>query len=79
MPDDQTFEQRLKSHTGGLVRVFDEAKVDRSLRGKIGLLMSARHLYTRGPVRVELLIDGSVKKLLLYPSELEFLGADDVS
>ena len=79
MPDDQTFEQRLKSHTGGLVRVVDEAKVDPALRGNIGLLVSARLLYSRGPVRVELLIDGSVKKLLLYPDELEFLGAEDVS
>jgi hypothetical protein len=77
MTDDQTFEQRLKSHVGGLVRVVDEAKVDPALRGKIGLALSARGMYSRGPVRVELLIDGSVRSLLLYPSELEFLGAED--
>jgi hypothetical protein len=77
MPDDQTFEQRLKSHTGGLVRVVDEAKVDPALRGNIGLLVSAKLLFSRGPVRVELLIDGSVRSLLLYQSELEFLGAND--
>jgi hypothetical protein len=79
MPDVQTFERLLKSHTGGLVRVVDEAQLDPALRGKIGLALSARAMFSRGPVRVELLIDGSVKKLLLYPGELEFLGADDVS
>ncbi len=77
MPDDQTFEQRLESHTGGLVRLVDEAKVDHALRGKIGLALSAMAMFSRGPVRVELLIDGSVRILLLYPDELEFLGAND--
>jgi hypothetical protein len=77
MPGNQTFEQQLKSHVGGLVKVVDEAKVDPALRGKIGLALSARAMYSRGPVRVELLIDGSVRSLLLYSNELEFLGADD--
>ena len=47
------------------------------LNGKIGILMSAPSARSRWPTQIELLIDGSVEKLLLYPGDLEFIGADD--
>jgi len=77
MPGDQTFEQQLQSHTGGLVRVDDEALDDPGLRGHIGLLVSARLLYSHGPALVALLADGIVHTFYAYPGELEFIGSDD--
>ena len=80
MPGDQTFEQQLKSHVGGLVRVADVAsgRTASVFNGKIGLLLGAElRGFTLMSMMVELLIDGSAKKLLLYPGELELLGADD--
>ncbi len=81
MPSDQTFEQQVQAHVGGLVRVrYDDGGAS-GLNGKIGLLMNAseaEHDPTlAAPRRIVLLIDGSVKKLFLYPHELEFIGADD--
>ena len=85
MTYDQTLEQ-LKSHVGGLVRVRvgawrDSRATAREFDGKIGLLMSAFPAFGAG-IRVdaqwvEMLIDGSIKNIFLYPDELEFLGADD--
>ncbi len=75
--------EQLKSHMGGLVRVRCDDGYANSLNGKIGLLMSASEAerddhYVGEPMQIEVLIDGSVRILLLYPHELELLGADDV-
>ena len=83
MASEQTFEQQLQSHMGGLVRVRCDDGYANSLNSKIGLLMSASEA-ERGdptlaaPMQIELLIDGSVSILLLYPHELELIGAVDV-
>jgi len=78
MASEQTFEQQLQHHAGGLVRVCYGAWADHArLIGKIGLLMSVATTRTGRGAQVEVLIDGSVKKLILYPDELELLGADD--
>jgi hypothetical protein len=77
MPSDQTFEQQLQSHVGGLVRVRSDGGYANSLNGKIGLLMSVATARVRS-AQIEVLIDGSVKKLILYPEEIEIIGADDV-
>jgi hypothetical protein len=84
MPD-LGFRERLQSHQGGLVRVlYSERRrlymTAREVHGKIGLLVSLKstdYSYSIDSAMVELLIDGSVKMILLYPGELEFLGADD--
>jgi hypothetical protein len=78
-----SFHEKLNSHVGGLVRVRCDDGYANSLNGKIGLLMSAsegRRSAIRdcgAPMQIEVLIDGSVRILLLYPQELEFIGADD--
>jgi hypothetical protein len=78
MASEQTFEQKLQSHMGGLVRVCYGAWADHArLIGKIGLLMSVATTRTGRSAQAELLIDGSVKKLILYPDEIELIGADD--
>mgnify|MGYP006966048054 CR=1 FL=1 len=81
MPGDQTFLQQLNSHVGGLVRVRVSAwregwAATREFDGKIGLLMST--IGASGDAQwIELLIDGRIKNIFLYPDEVEFLGADD--
>jgi hypothetical protein len=48
--------------------------------GKIGLLLSvdpAPRWVVEDVAVVKLLIDGSVRILVVYPHEIEFLGADD--
>ncbi len=78
MPSDQTFEQQLQSHVGGLVRVrYGAWAASSGLNGKIGLLMSVGHLVTDRSAQIEVLIDGSVRILVVYTDELELLGADD--
>lgn len=81
MPDDQTFEQRCQSHVGGLVRVVTKNSAVKGLiMGKIGLLLSAEaeSMWVVEDVAVvKLLIDGSVKILVVYPNEIELLGGDD--
>jgi hypothetical protein len=83
MAREQTFGRRLRYHRGGLVRVrltYDAARRGLAdLGGKIGLLMNANPGDILGGVCIELLIDGSFRSLLLYPGDLEFLGADDAS
>jgi hypothetical protein len=78
MPSDQTFEQQVQAHVGGLVRVrYDDGGAS-GLNGKIGLLMSVATARVRS-AQIEVLIDGSVKILVVYPNEIELIGADDVS
>jgi hypothetical protein len=93
MASDQTFEQKLQSHMGGLVRVLyterrREAarqrpllRLDDDVIGKIGLLLRSESRLTlwHTVVKVELLIDGKIKELILLSGELEFLGAEDAS
>ncbi len=87
MAREQTFEQKLQPHVGGLVRVRCDDGYANSLNGKIGLLMSASEgraaptalrAGREAPMQIEVLIDGSVRILLLYPQEIELIGADDV-
>jgi len=81
MSESSLFEQ-LKSHVGGLVRVrYDDGGAS-GLNGKIGLLMGVfdPRRVRAGDLRaaqIELLIDGSVKILVVYTNELELIGADD--
>ena len=78
MPCDQTFGQQLQPHVGGLVRVrYGAWAASSGLNGKIGLLISVADASRRRSAQIEVLIDGSVRFLLLYPHELELLGADD--
>jgi len=80
MPGDQTFEQKLRSHVGGLIRVCYDGWTDHTrLNGKIGLLMSVicARRGVLGDAQIKLLIDGSVKILVVYPGQIELLGADD--
>ena len=81
MASEQTLVQKLQSHMGGLVRVRCDDGYANSLNGKIGLLMSASEgragAGLAAPMQIEVLIDGSVRILLLYPQELELLGSDD--
>jgi hypothetical protein len=83
MAREQTFGRRLRYHRGGLVRVrltYDAARRGLAdIGGKIGLLMGVKSGDILGGVFIELLIDGRVRSLLLYPGDLEFLGADDAS
>jgi hypothetical protein len=82
MASDQTFEQKLQSHQGGLVRVREVyGGIEIDLKGKIGLLMSASrwHCGPIGEVQIELLIDGRFCSIEVYPRELEFIGAEDAS
>jgi hypothetical protein len=80
---DSSFHERLQSHRGGLIRVgeLDSRLVASAFSGKIGLLMSVNTacagLTVEGAQWVELLIDGSVRSIFLYPDELELIGADD--
>ncbi len=82
MAREQTFEQKLQSHMGGLVRVRNYAGDGASgLNGKIGLLMSVSEACRSRSARtsqIEVLIDGNVRTLYVYPRELELIGADDV-
>ena len=80
MPSDQTFGQQLQSHVGGLVRVcYGAWAASSGLNGKIGLLMSVGAGPPAGPptAQIEVLIDGSVRILVVYTNELELIGADD--
>jgi hypothetical protein len=78
MPGDQTFEQQLQPHVGGLVRVcYGAWAAPRGLNGKIGLLMGVATSGRALGAQIELLIDGRVRILLVYPHELELLPADD--
>jgi hypothetical protein len=79
-----SFHERLQSHRGGLVRVSRRGPVvwgSKKVSSKIGLLMSvtagAGWDGREGAQWVELLIDGSVRSLFLYPDEIELIGADD--
>jgi hypothetical protein len=73
--------QQLLAHVGGLVRPYKSRSYGDAPPhdGKVGLLLSAEpwsiHSST---VRVELLIDGSVRVCDFYVSELELIGADSV-
>ena len=63
------------------VEQLQQQRVSREFNGKIGLLMGVTTACGRaapGGQWVKLLIDGSIKKLLLYPGDLKFIGADDV-
>ena len=79
MASEQTLVQKLQPHVGGLVRVRCDDGRASGLNGKIGLLMSVTACKAPWLSRavVELLIDGSVRSLFLYPDELELIGADD--
>jgi hypothetical protein len=77
MPGDQTFEQQLQPRVGGLVRVCYDDGGTSAFNGKIGLLMSVTACGATSAV-VEVFIEERVRSLLLYQSELELLGADDV-
>ena len=77
MPSDQTFEQKLQPHVGGLVRVRYDDGGTSGLNGKIGLLIGATTAFEASSAVVEVLIEERVRSLLLYSNELEFLGADD--
>jgi hypothetical protein len=84
MTREQTFEQQLKSHQGGLIRVRVGAwregwATTREFDGKIGLLMRTLPGFAGSDYAqfIELLIDESIKNIFLYPDEVEFLGADD--
>jgi hypothetical protein len=83
---ESSFHEQLKSHQGGLIRVRVSAwregwATTREFDGKIGLLMSTFPAFGGGisvdAQWIELLIDGSIKNIFLYPDEVEFLGADD--
>jgi hypothetical protein len=84
MAREQTFEQKLQPHVGGLVRVRYGAAgaIGEDLSGKIGLLMSVVGADGPGDPRrsaqIEVLIDGSVRSLIVYLHEIELIGADDV-
>ena len=69
---------KIHAHVGGLVR-FNNLDPHRltSLSGKIGLLTWADGKYDDLSMTICLLIDGSVRFLLLYPREIELIGADD--
>ncbi len=73
--------EKLQPHVGGLVRVVTKnSAVDGLSMGKIGLLLSvdpAPRWVVEDVAVVKLLIDGSVRILVVYPHEIEFLGADD--
>jgi hypothetical protein len=63
------------------VEQLQQQRVSREFNGKIGLLMGVTTAFSgtnRRSAWVNLLIDGSIKKLLLYPGDLKFIGADDV-
>jgi hypothetical protein len=93
MPPETSFIERLQSHVGGLVRVLyterrREAarqrpllRLDDDVIGKIGLLLRSESRLTlwHTVVKVELLIDGKIKELILLSGDLEFIGADDAS
>ena len=82
MTYDQTFEL-LQSRTGGLVRLkLSGLRARNELHGKIGLLVRADEVDGDGAAglavtAVEVLIDGNVHTLYVYPHELEFIGAED--
>ena len=82
MTREQTFEQQLQPHVGGLVRVRYDDGGTSSLNGKIGLLMSVDGCGDaagrRASAVVEVFIEERVRSLLLYSHELELLPADDV-
>ena len=81
--DKKVFEQQLQSRRGSLVQVRTGGltRSARNFSGKIGILVRVdddaveawQHV-----VQVWVLIDDSVKKLILYPEEIELIGADDV-
>ncbi len=77
MPSDQTFGQKLQPHVGGLVRVCYDDGGTSGFNGKIGLLMSVAPRLARS-AQIEVLIDGSVKILVVYPNELELIGCTGV-
>jgi hypothetical protein len=82
MARERTLVQKLQSHRGSLVQVRADPSGDAiDLNGKIGLLMDMCTTAYRplGDVRIELLIDGRVRRIYVYPHELEFIGADDAS
>jgi hypothetical protein len=73
--------EQLQPRVGGLVRVVTKnSAVDGLSMGKIGLLLSAEaeSLWVVEDVAVvKLLIDGSVRILVVYPHEIELIGAED--
>jgi len=73
--------QLLQAHVGGLVRPYKSRSYGDAPPhdGKVGLLLGAEpwSIYS-STVRVELLIDGSVRVCDFYVSELELIGADGV-
>ena len=81
MPE-TSLHEKLQTQVGGLVRVVTKnSAVDDPALGKIGLLLSADPApswVVEDVAVVKLLIDGRVRSLIVYPGELEFLGADDV-
>jgi hypothetical protein len=77
----RSFHEKLQPHVGGLVRVVNkDSAVDGLSMGKIGLLLSAGpapRWVVEDVAVVKLLIDGSARIFLVYPHDLEFIGADD--
>jgi hypothetical protein len=77
---ESSFHERLQSHRGGLVRVSRRASVmwgSRELSSKIGILVEAGSVLYDGGAWVDMLIDGKIRPLYVYPGDLEFIGADD--
>ena len=75
--------QQLLAHVGGLVRPYKSRAphwcAGPPHDGKVGLLLSAESWSIHSSmVKVELLIDGSVRVCDFFVSELELIGADGV-
>ena len=74
--------QLLQAHVGGLVRPYKSRSYGDvpPHDGKVGLLLGAEpwSIYS-STVRVELLIDGSVRVCDFFVSELELIGGEDES
>jgi hypothetical protein len=73
--------QLLQAHVGGLVRPYKSRSYGDAPPhdGKVGLLLGAKpwSIYS-SMVRVELLIDGSVRVCDFFVSELELIGGAGV-
>ncbi len=71
--------EKLQPHVGGLVRMRNYGAS--GLNGKIGLLMSVSEAWRSSrpaaPAQIEVLIDGSIRSLIVYPHEIDLIGADD--
>jgi len=70
-----TFLEKIQTHKGDLIRINVTCRKANSLNGEVGMIccMTPSHAADGSGVVMSLFIDGSVKFVLIYEGEVQFL------